>query len=263
MNIIMYDIKNVIIKNLSKWIIWLVCLFLLCTLSLMMLNSPNTQNSSLDLWIFLVGGVPKYSQGGGIPFSWLFVHALMAFLVGDYLYNELKENSFYVLIRVQNREHWFFAKVISVIITIFLFYVTIAIALLLSSFSLNLNANAWGDYSKNLFEKEFITSTDPWGFLKISFLMCFVTSVLISLVQVLLTMIIQPLYSYIFIIIVLLMSIYITHPIFLGKYLMLLQYIDLFQKGIFTGIHVIVYEFIVILCVVTLGNIYYKKMDLL
>ncbi|MGH0950992.1 hypothetical protein [Bacillus mycoides] len=263
MNIIMYDIKNAITKNSNKWIVWLICLFFLCTLFLIMLNNPDEKNNSLDLWIFLVGGVPKHSQEVNIPFSWLFIQALMAFLVGDYLYNELKKNSFYVLIRVKNRRYCFFAKIISIVSTIFLFYITIAIALLLSSFALTLNVNEWGDYSKKLFEKEFIISTNPLVFLTISFLICFVTSILISLVQVLLTMIIQPLYSYIFIIIILLMSIYIHHPIFLGKYLMLLQYTDFFQNGIFTGMHIIVYEFIAILFIMTLGSIYYKKMDLL
>ncbi|RKI19417.1 hypothetical protein, partial [Bacillus thuringiensis] len=235
MNIIIYDIKNFVKKNVFKWFYWCVSLLVLCVLSIITLKSENQVNSSLDLWFYLFIGSRDYTSGiiELPPFSWLLIQAFLAFLVGDYLYNELKENSFYALLRVKKRHDWFLAKIIWLIFTVMLFYITILICLILSSFYLDSNINMWGNYSKNIFKSHLVLSMNPLKFFILSFFSCFITSLVISLVQVLLTLIIKPIYSYIFIIVMLLISIYVSSPILLGRYLMVIRYIEFFSNGFF------------------------------
>ncbi|OHX31076.1 hypothetical protein [Bacillus mycoides] len=264
MNIIIYDVRNVIKKNINKWVLWCVFLFVLCVLSVITLNGSNETNNCLDLWFLLFGGVKDYTPGTMQfpPFSWLLIQASLAFLVGDYLYNELKENSFYVLVRVKRRFNWFFAKIVWIIITVVLFYMTILLSLVLSSLYLDLDINMWGSYSRTIFENQEILFINPLTFFSLSFFICFITSLVLSLVQVMLTLIIKPIYSYIFIIFILLLSVYISSPILLGRYLMVIRYIDYFSNGIFEGMHIIVYEILVFFFVLILGSIYFRKMNL-
>jgi len=265
MNIVIYDIKNSIKKNVFKWVFWCVFLLVLCALSIITLNSENQVNSSLDLWFFLFTGVRDYTPGiiQFPPFSWLLIQAFLAFLVGDYLYNELKENSFYALLRVKKRRDWFLAKVVWLIVTVMLFYITILICLILSSFYLDLNINMWGNYSNTVFKNHLVLSINPLTFFVLSFFSCFITSLVISLVQVVLTMIMKPIYSYIFIIVILLISIYVPSPILLGRYLMVIRYIEFFSNGFFEGTYIILCEILLFFFVLILGSIYFKRMDLI
>lgn len=265
MDIVIYDIRNSIKKNVFKWFFWCFFLLVLSVLSIANLISENQVNSSLDLWFYLFIGVRDYTSGiiQFPPFSWLLIQAFLAFLIGDYLYNELKENSFYTLLRVEKRFDWFLAKVIWLIFTVILFYITILICLILSSFYLDLDINMWGDYSSTVFKKHLVLSINPLTFFALSFFSCLITSLVISLVQVMLTMLIKPIYSYIFVICLLLASIYVPSPILLGRYMMVIRYIELFSNGFFEGTYIIFCEILLFFFVLISGSIYFKRMDLI
>ncbi|KXY52264.1 hypothetical protein ACFVXR_30145 [Bacillus thuringiensis] len=264
MNIIMHDIKNIFRKNLNKWILWFGCLIMLTIISIANLKITNQQNSILDLWFLLFEGVKNNQQSFYIPpFSWLLIQIFLAYLMGDYVFKELKENSFYTLIKSQSRLNWFLGKIIWIIGTVSLFYFTIIIILIFSSFWLDLNFTTWGEYSNYTFDSNLTKLTNPINFFLLFLLSCFITSLLISIIQVILTLLIKPIYSFCIIVSILLASIYFSSSLLISKYLMAIHFATFFKNGIFEGVNIFTYEIISFIFITFLGYKYFNKMNLI
>jgi hypothetical protein len=263
MNLIIYDSKNVAKKNGSKWIVWCSLLLFICIFSIGILNVEEEENNLVDLWLFLLSGNDESSDGIPFPpFMWILIQASLGMLVGDYLYKELKENSFYVLLRVKRRFDWYIAKVVWVFITVVVFYCTILAAVLISSIWIDGDMNIWGTYAQSVFKSSFIVDVNPVTFFIFSFVSCFITSLLISIVQVVLTMVMKPIYSYLIIMGILLLSVYIPSPYLIGEYLLVNRYANVFQDGTFNVVYIYGYELVLFLIISFLGYTHFRKMNL-
>ncbi len=153
---------------------------------------------------------------------WIFYHLFLAYLIGFYPEQELKNNSHILMIHAQKRINWWISKCLWIVVSVFAYYATAAIGILF--FSICTGAGK----SLSIYEKTSYLFQIPEeglngvNILTYIILMCML-AIGISLFQVALSLTVSPIMSYIIVASVFSVSVFVGSGALWGNYFMLLR----------------------------------------
>lgn len=188
------------------------------------------------------------------PLMWLMISSLIAFLIGNYTYNDLNTNGVYILIRIPNKMYFWITKIIWIILNVFTYYVVLFLITLLFSRLYNLTFPVY-----SLFDHTKINSTK---FLFDLFILYFTSSSALAILQAALSLIIKPSNSYIAIIILISISAFISCNLLPGQHSSILRHIPFSMQHNLNITKSLIYNCVFAILSVVLGYRILDKKDI-
>ncbi len=198
-----------------------------------------------------------------IPPGWVLLNIFLSIVIGYYPLNDLKEYGTQILIRSKKRWQWWLSKCFWIMGNVLIFYaigyIVIAIFSLING-ELSLNPNHKVSLAVLKLDISGLTTKEVFS---ACLVLPIVTSIALSLMQLTIAMFSNSIYSNIFIISLLIVSIYYCSPILMGNYLMLLRNsLMVGVKGIETSTGIILSMAISFISI-TLGIFKFKAYDII
>lgn len=271
---IRFDLRNGLAGNWWKYLI-VFCIAVLFSLALVnelsrmqaALALPLSSPTLGDCLINLVAGIDRYAFDGGYPFSlpvsWLLVFLLVAYITLNYPYRDLMGSGKLLLIEAGSRWTWWLSKCVWVVLSVLVFFAVCAAAVLVwvaangGNFTLEVSAAA---------PRALGFAVDPlelhtWHVDGLFFVSVLLVTIAVCLVQMLLSLVVKPVFSFICTIALLFFSSYFETEFLPGSFLMAARS-SCFQDGgmqaqvgVAIGLGVIVFTVIV-------GGLIFKNMDI-
>ena len=183
-----------------------------------------------DKYLFhLYGGNLPYDRMDAdkfeFPVLWFLLHLLMLYGAINYPYRSMEQAGTQKLLRSIKRSHYWLAKVLWQIWHVMLCFLLIHVVVILFSV---LFADAWQmNWDEGLFsmifqieEERFAINPELYLFTMLTF---FVTDITICILEMMLGLIMKPLFGFLCMTVLLLASSYLQHPLLLGNYCMTLR----------------------------------------
>lgn len=273
-NFIKFDMYNGIWKNKKKIaVIFMVFLaidflytnYILAYIEKGIIPSAHVMNTG-DYIMHYLSGISKYIPDENnpfpLPFLWMFQMLGCCYFCLYYPWEDLRSTGKYRLLLCGNRSIWWISKCLWTCANVFVYYVTSYISSLLVGMFYGTKVSCLiTEYTIYLLKLTGNTRNAPYDgavqFVLIPFVLC-----TICIVQMLLALIIKPLYSFIFVAAYLLASAYFQTPFLIGNFAMVarsnLIAIDGFCVSTVLGVTVCVL-IISVIC----GNAVFAKRDIL
>lgn len=143
------------------------------------------------------------------PLVWFMVNFFIVFIVGSYMYDDLKNNGVYILSRIGNPQYFWISKVLWIIINNLIYYLIV----------LGIAVIAGKRFSGSSLEKDLIET------LGTLFILYFTTSVALCLLNTTLSLIVKPVYAYLIIILLLDFSIFLKNNLLPGQHSLILRHV--------------------------------------
>lgn len=239
-----YDIKLGIFLQWKKYII-VVLLFLFFCINLYSRSafyssiiSKENMPTFVDYFMFIFRGVEPFNPQIGnyfkLPLMWVLYNLTIAYIVGDYPTKELNHYGNNVLTRIRSRKKWWISKCLWNMMNVVLFYIIGYITIL----AFNLFTVHEISFIPNQMINLFMTSNDVIKinfegsqFIFAVFFLPIIVSISLSLLQMTLSFILNPILSFIIIIGLLVSSIYLDSHIFISNGSMLVRNLLFSNKG--------------------------------
>jgi len=158
-----------------------------------------------------------------MPPGWILLNIFLSVVIGYYPLNDLREYGAQILIRSKKRWQWCISKCIWIIGNVLIFYaigyIVIAIFSLVNG-GLSLTPNHNVNLAVLKLDTSSLTAKQVFS---VGIILPIVTSMALSLMQLTIAMFSNSIFSNIFIISLLIASIYYCNPILMGNYLMMLR----------------------------------------
>lgn len=193
---------------------------------------------------------------------WIFFHLYLAYVIGFYPFRDMKNNSHLLLIRSEKRICWWLGKCTWVMSNVLVYY--IITFLIIVFWALMLGENEWAvqeQIMKNMYE---ITEFEHGSI--VMYTACMGLSALISmgisLIQMTVSVILNPIVGFGVTAAILVTSVYVFHPFLPGNYMMLLRN-KMFLMG--NGVTIINGFWLAILMIIfsiIVGYVLFKKKDI-
>lgn len=269
-------IKNDVLFGISsnKFRYILVILFFLCNVFVFIkstLDFPFHKTflqmpSVTDIWFNLFKGmeiyIPSKDMPFQIPFKWLMIQTLLALLIVIYPTQDLFSYGTQILIHMKKRRIWWISKCIWNICTVISFYLIAFICVLLISaiygnisFNFNLDLNNEINYLDINITNIVLSYFSIYG-------LPIITSIALSLLQMMLSFILSPIYSFIITIAYSVISAYYCSPLLIGNFSMIMR-----NSALGLGsVHIM--SAVIICCIVSIssiviGMIYTIRLDII
>lgn len=217
-SLFVYDMRYGFWSNRFKWLFALAIQLYFCFIM-------DAYPGFLDQITGFFRGLPEYhlSETGTfeLPFPWLIFHVYLLFLVGFYPVTDLSYSGGQTLIRAGNRKYWLYSKLAWTFITVLSYYLMLAVvSFTCSVFTGGLEGSA--TYIQYVIGLDFenISTID---ILTYWWIMPMLTSFAICTVEVILSLFIDPVLSFLTMFSVLIASVFWMTPLLLGNFSMLLR----------------------------------------
>lgn len=251
--ILKYDIVEGI---LHKWKFYVAAIILFILIDFELLNNINlyydfnnqqAKGSILTYYLNLFIGSEPFEPGIGkgitIPLSWLSFYALNFFIVGNYIKNDLKNNSVNFLLRIQSRVLWWTSKfiwcVISTFVYCFLFFlVSFIYSIIFGSLSFELNSMAAVD----LFDI-YVSNLSIFDIILALLILPSMISISFAVFDAMLSLTIKLLFSYVLLICYIVSAAFYNTPSLLFNFSMI-------RRTQFVGLNDITNFSIIFICIV-------------
>lgn len=218
--------------------------------------------SFFDLIIYVFIGPTVISPERGrvfeLPLIWLGFQMLMAYIIGDYIHEDLLGPGQLVILQSRNRIAWWVSKIAWCICTVLVVYGSTYMCLIacsiVSKFSFRFEISAeisWGIYNQDY---SIISRRD---FFLVFLILPILTSCVISLTQLILSFFIKPILSYVFIVSIYVLPIYTVSPYLITNYSIPAHNRIFISEGINSGYAILV--LIILLFFITVGGAYVVK----
>lgn len=267
--ILVYDLKNGMSDNVPKYIVAFL-LFVALGLSFNKIAVRGFEQqyipSFIDYIAYIFKGmktyVPNETAIFDIPITWFIIQTLICLLVARYPVKDLCTHGTQIIIRAEKKSKWWISKCIWIVLTVVLFYLIGFLAVLsvcllkggtLTGINHNLNRLANGF--------DFIGISNIRLVLTLLVLPVAI-SIALSMVQMLISFILTPIYSFMIIISLHIITAYYCTPILLGNFSMVLRNNIAVREGLNTN-QGFLYSILLIIVSVIIGNIYINRMDLI
>lgn len=273
---LLFDLYNGIVKKVFLFI----CPILISVFALLdclnkinsYLNNPDisyTQHSMGDLWFYIYGGMEKYVPAPGDVFSfpviWTFVFFVCALLVLNYPTKDMLGAGAHYLVGGGSRSKWWISKVIwnilSTIIYHGMIFLVIVVLCIVSNIDIRLGINEplieYLYEFKNEVFLYFVTSI-PVTVVLLPVLI----SIAMNLLQMTLTLFLQPVHSFIVNCGIMVASAYMMTGFFVYNFAMPLRYKWIYEGGFNYKYGYIVAAGIIIVSV-AVGLIRFKHYDII
>ena len=235
-----YDLHNGIVEEYKKYIVLLLLMIALCFdfyLKLCSLDYAQTKISFGDLIFCCFAGMKEYVPTPLEPFvfptRWILFNGIILYITLAYPRNDIKGIGNLILIKASRRTTWWMSKccwnIIFVFMAYFLSWLVIFIFSIIVAIDLDINILPNVGLLFQVYN-QFILS--DFEIFILTFIMPLLVSITLSLLQMLLSQIMKPLYSFIVMISVLLSSAYALSPFLIGNYSMPLRSIYVAEKGV-------------------------------
>ncbi len=272
LRIIKNDVLSGISSNKFKYIfviLFFVCIvfsFTKATLDFSFQETLTQSPSVTDTWFNIYKGmvvyIPSKEMPFQIPFIWLMIQTLLAFLIVNYPTQDLFLYGTQILIHMKKRSLWWISKCIWNMCTVLSFYLIAFICVLLISaiygnvsFNFNLDLNNEVNYLD-------INITDIISSYFAIYGLPIITSIALSLMQMILSFILSPIYSFIITIAYSVISAYYCAPFLIGNFSMIMR-----NSALGLG-SIDILSAVIICCIVSTasivtGMIYINRLDII
>lgn len=247
--VLKYDVKNGFVKEYKKFVIaffvfLVVCIDFYFRSRTMCVQFNETHSTFSDYIFYIFKGIKEFKAEEKQPFEfpalWMLVMLLILYIVLYYPYKDLMGYGKQVLINSRSRGMWWLSKcgwlIICVTVYFVLLYTTVFLfcAVMKVPLSLNISEYMFSFYTPPQDAvNEFPLQRNPE-----LFLMPLLLVISTGILQMFLSLIIRPLYSYCCSVALMLLSAYYLTPLFPGNYAMLLRNNGVVKNGVntFTGV---------------------------
>ncbi len=266
--ILIYDIKKGLYENKYRFLLSGVVIFLICGefyIKFKRLGQSIDLPNTMDYMIYLFKGVknspPSLKMMFDIPIDWLVLNIMPLFLICYYPTTELFTSGYQSILRLRKNVYYFLSKCIWCVLNIAIYYLMcyliVNIFAILTGGNVSIVPNSDINKLINLIDISTISDTD---LILSLYVLPFLTSICIALVQMLLSFIFSSTVSVICVISYLIFSVYYYSPYIIGNYLNFYRNSVVYKSGYNVQVGIIV-NCVIMLVVVLLGCFYFKKID--
>lgn len=198
-----------------------------------------------------------------LPVNWILINIYTTYLIGSYCYDDISEESYHMVVRMKNRKDIWISKVIWMVATILIFYLMLLIVIGIFSTIMFNSSLGWSEFSKANILSMMTQEYDSLKFMLFTILIYILSSITLSIFQMVISFIIKPTYIYVVNICI------ITICLFLNKFLIPIQSSLILRQNLFGGTYEIntfnsvVYNIIGFIIIFVIGMYYINKIDLL
>lgn len=269
-----YDLKNGFLSTYKRYLSAAVAFVIMFVSFQLVAYSYNTMEkpdvpiagSLGDVLIYAFGGMYEYVPSKGAPFTipafWLLTYLLLAYITLYYPFEDLEEFGQNILIRSKGRMMWWFSKcawiLISVVCYFLLAWAVMAIGCLITGGPLNM------ELSPNipLLCSIQIEYQMPQTMIPQMLVLPLLVMIGLNLLQMTLSLIFKPFYSFIVTATILLISTYYLSPACIGNYAMPFRSHLLLSNGVGLNTGMLISAIIIVVSV-AVGGLIFRKRDIL
>lgn len=187
----------------------------------------SSEASFSDIITFIFHGMKIFIPGKGIkfeiPITWLSVQLFIAYLIGDYINQDMTVYGLQYIIRSKHKYYWFIGKITYCIMNVFLFYtIGYIVVMLFSLFFGTMSFEFHFDVCAGVAETNILGLNHTDLLLGITVLPI-LTSIVLSIGQSVLSLFVKPIYSIIGIVIYVSASAYYFSYALIGNYAMIVR----------------------------------------
>ncbi|MCI1966937.1 MAG: DUF2705 family protein [Oscillospiraceae bacterium] len=270
--LVRFDFQHGIFREWKKFCLSAVLITVVCMMFDMKIVMTGRQielplPTFADYLAFLFYGMKVYvfstQNPFRIPINWLMLHLFLAYIVGNYPFQDLMTYGQSVLLRAKSRGKWWVSKCLWSSCCVLLFYLeSIVISLFFAAVTGKVSMSISPQIQEKIIDVSFLPGLSPETLVLNLLIVPLITSIAISLIQLCFALILRPVYSYLVVSALLLSSAYIYSPALIGNYLMAARNSIALQNGINASYALPVSAAIAVLAVVT-GKIIFKKYDII
>lgn len=265
---------------LSRWLLYFIVMLILLLVMLdlnqavesvkeMGLIQPNI--SFLDGVMHLFLGIREYRPDQGfsfdIPVLWLFFHLYLAFMIGSYAWDDLHGIGQQIILKSKSRRMWWLSKCIWNFLSVLVYYlsgaVIIFLTLIIFIFMKNGHLAFWPSTDIGTFLHQLnLTGLSKAAVLREAVLLPILVSAAVCLLQMFVSLLIRPLYTFIITTILLISSAFFKNIFLIGNGSMMLRNAAFTDGGIDSRL-----LFLICLCIILLviagGSVFMNHYDIL
>ena len=264
------DIKNSMLCNKRKMLCYILLMLLFCIYVSGRCGDALEQGlisgrpTTADLILYLYRGMWEYNPSINpvfeIPIAWLSIQLFLGFMIGSYAYDDFDGFGMQFLIRSEMKTYWYIGKCCYCFFTVFLYYLIGYLTILFfSMIKGQLSFDISPDIGGILSEVDTSLITEH-GFVIHLILLPFITSLVISIFQMLFSLYIKPILSYSFVIVYLVLSAYWVKPYFIGNFSMILRFAPFKAEGL-DMTKAMITDGILLAAVILFGCFHVKHLD--
>ncbi|GEM_PF-716658 len=187
----------------------------------------NNEGNIVDLFFVCyrdIGYIENIKELNSLPIVWIFINAFVVFFIGDFVYEDLRKNSIYTLVRTKRIQEYWLSKICWIFINVFLLYVILfAVTYFIGGLFLD-NSMKWTIFSNRLIKEKMVRELSPLKFTIILFIIYTSTSMSIAVLQTYFTLFIKPVHSFLLVIIIISLSIFLDNQLLIGIHSMILKH---------------------------------------
>lgn len=238
-----FDLKHGLVKEWKKFLVAL-CAFLaffliyyLCVFAenrnLLAQGEEPLEFTFMDLILSVLGGMKEFHYEDGemflFPAVWIFFFLLLLFYTLRYPIQNLDGMGRSMLILSQNRRVWWYSKCVWCCVYVFVYFLLLYILAFLMGICLGGKLSFQpSEYAPYALDAGMYIKNPPWnlapGVLLVPLVAC-----AISMLQMVLTLWVKPIFAYVLSCVLLLSSAYFANPALVGNYAMLFR-TDIFAE---------------------------------
>ena len=219
-------------------------------------------HSAADLLLYIFRGmreyVPQADINFEIPITWLMVQLYIAYAIGNYASEDQGIYGQHFIVRSTKKSFWFISKCIYCSLTVIIYYaLAYFIIILCTLITGNLTFRFSLDICSIMSEIDSSLITSDKAIIHL-IILPILTSLVLSLGQMVLSLYIKPILSFVFVVAYCSLSAYFESPLLIGNNSMILRFDPFLEEGLNPGF-AIFSDLIIIALVIILGCMLLKK----
>jgi len=273
---IFFIVKTDIIEGIIKrWYFYVVLIMIISSFCALLNYQTDELNSIYlsdfkptitDYWLHLFKGmqiyIPTPTSKFELPIIWLMLNLYLAIIIAKYPTTDLYGFGKYILMQSKDRSNWFLGKCIWTVICVLFFYFLLYITtFVFAFFSGNLSFEITNEICSEILKYNFIAFNITSILLYVLFLPV-TTSIALCIIQLILELVLKPIYSFLIIVSILVASAYFYTPFLIGNASMMLRSSLVLDNGL-NGFYSFTIDIIITIMAIVSGCVYFKRIDIL
>lgn len=264
-----YDLEQGLRVNLWKYLLGILPFVFSVWQSadiMIQVDAESKQPAVFDCLLYLFKGMKVYIPARGmifeIPILWMSVQIFVGMIIYNFPKDDFDKYGMQTMIRVHSKAKWWFSKYIWTIVSVVLFYIlgygSIVLLCILNGRGVSVPDSVW-NLQVNEIDILSLSAAELW-------ILCIIlpvlTSAALAVLQMTISFLLNPIYSYVIMLSYTIISVYYYKPIFIGANSMILRNSLIVQGG--TGImEIVIIDCAVIVLAGVLGYWHFRRMDVL
>lgn len=270
MNLIISDIKigmkNNIVKFIIAFLFALVCCgFLYQSVEGKILGKELSDIPGFyDFFLYIFGGMKKYKESQvnifNVPVIWMGVQLLVSSCIFSYPVRNIYDKGNNILMLYRSRTEWWMGKNAWTILQVVCIYASIVLGIVVSTLVYGSMTDTFSQEITYAIHGVVFQSSDYLGIWFV--VLPFMYSIMAAVCQINLSLIVEPIYALIIVVVYQVLSAYVQSPLLLANYSMLLRQ-NIFVAGGVNAYVGIAAEIVVSCIAVIVGVCWIRKKDVL